>query len=127
MLIALYDGHCRICTREARRLTHLAAPGAIEMRSFQDDGVLDAFPALTKEACMKALHVVAPDGTVYSGAEAIARLVARAPLWGWLAYGYYVPGVRFALDRAYAWVARNRYRWNAKDACEPNGTCHLHR
>jgi predicted DCC family thiol-disulfide oxidoreductase YuxK len=125
-LIALYDGHCRMCTREARRLARIAGREAVDARSFQEDGALDPFPGVTHSACMKALHVIAPDGAVYAGAEAVARLAARAPLWGWLAFGYYLPGVRFLAERAYAWVAKNRYRWN-KDACDPGGTCHLHR
>ena len=125
MLVALYDGHCRICTREAQRLARLA-PGAVDLRSFQDEGVLDAFPGLTKEACTQTLHVVAPDGAVSTGAEAVARLVRAAPRWGFLAYGYYIPGLRSALDRIYAWIAKNRYRWN-RDACDPGGSCHLHR
>jgi predicted DCC family thiol-disulfide oxidoreductase YuxK len=35
-----------------------------------------------------------------------------------------VPGVRSIAGKAYAWVARNRYRWN-RDVCE-DGTCRVH-
>jgi predicted DCC family thiol-disulfide oxidoreductase YuxK len=124
-LIALYDGRCRICTREAKRLVRLAGSRSVDVRSFREPGALDPFPGITHEACVEALHVVAPDGAVFAGAEAVARLAARAPIWGWLALGYYVPGVRSLAERTYAWIARNRYRWN-KDVCDPDGTCHLH-
>jgi predicted DCC family thiol-disulfide oxidoreductase YuxK len=124
-LIALYDGACRICTREAERLARLGRD-RVETRSFQEPGALEPFPGLTHDECMKRLHVVAPDGKVFTGAEAVARIVATLPVVGALAYGYYVPGVRQLSERAYDRVAKNRYRFGrADEACE-GGTCHLH-
>jgi predicted DCC family thiol-disulfide oxidoreductase YuxK len=123
-LIALYDGDCRICTREARRLARLARPGSVETRSFQEDGVLDAFPGITHDAAMKRIHVVTPAGAVYAGAEAIARVAMRVPIVGWMAWVYYVPGVRQLAEIAYRLVAKYRYRFG-KSECE-RGTCKLH-
>ena len=126
-LIALYDGHCRFCTREAKRLAAIGGDH-VDARSFQDEGVLDAFPGLTHEACMDRLHVVAPDGQVFTGAEGIARVVATVPVVGYVAFGYYMPGIRQLAEWGYDQVAKNRYRLfgRTEEACDLGGTCHLH-
>src|SRR5256885_1437150 len=98
--VVLYDGHCRICTAGARRLAALARPGAVEMRDFQEPGVLAAFPQLTHEQCMRAMQLVTPDGHVYEGAEAVVRTLRSRPVLGGLARVYYVPGLRTLADLA---------------------------
>jgi predicted DCC family thiol-disulfide oxidoreductase YuxK len=123
--VVLYDGHCRICTGGARRLAALARPGAVEMRDFQEPGVLAAFPQLTYERCMQAMQLVTPEGRVFSGAEAVVRALATRRLVGAPAYLYYVPGLRSLADGAYAWIARNRYRLSGAPACDDAG-CALH-
>ena len=99
----------------------------VEPVSFQDEGVLGRFPGVSHEACMERIHVVRPDGRVYAGAEAIARLVARVPVVGWVAYLYYVPGVRQLVEWGYRVVARNRYRIAGRSGECDGGTCSLHR
>ena len=108
--VALYDGHCKICTSQALQLRETAG-GRLAVQDFQAKGVLDAFPGLTHEACMKALHVVDREGRVAVGAEGVVwALGLGRPLLGALARGYYVPGVRTLCDLAYHFVARYRYQ-----------------
>jgi protein-S-isoprenylcysteine O-methyltransferase Ste14/predicted DCC family thiol-disulfide oxidoreductase YuxK len=127
--VVLYDGRCRFCTKQSRNLVRLARPGALEARDFQAPGVLDRFPGLSHEACMRAMHLVCPDGRVFAGFEAAVRAVATRPVVGRVAYLYYVPGLRLALDVLYGLVARYRYlllgKAVAAGACE-GGTCSLH-
>jgi len=86
--VVLYDGHCKLCTRGARKLVALARPGAVEAVSFQEPGVLDRFPGLTHEACMEAMVFVAPDGRRFRGFEAAVRAVATRPMLRILAFAY---------------------------------------
>jgi predicted DCC family thiol-disulfide oxidoreductase YuxK len=124
-LIALYDGACRFCTREARRIARIGGD-RVETRSFQEPGALDPFPGLTYDECMKRLYVVAPDGRVWGGAEAVARIAATVPVVGYAAFGFYVPGVRQLAEWAYARFAKSRYAFGKTgEACD-GGTCHLH-
>lgn len=128
-LVVLYDGHCKLCTRSARKLVALARPGAVEAVNFQEPGVLDRFPGLTHEACMQAMYVVAPDGRRFRGFEAAIRALATRPLLGLIVKGYYLPGIRQICDRLYAWVAANRYRLFGKTEAAAEcteGTCSLH-
>jgi len=127
--VVLYDGHCRFCTSQVHNLLALARPGALEALSFQDAGVLDRFPGLTHEACMQAMHLIAPDGRVYRGFEAAVRAVLTRPVLGFFAYLYYLPGIRHLLDRLYAFVAARRYRIAGKTVIPgecADGTCALH-
>jgi protein-S-isoprenylcysteine O-methyltransferase Ste14/predicted DCC family thiol-disulfide oxidoreductase YuxK len=125
----LYDGSCKFCTLGVEKLLRLARGGAIEKLSFQEPGVLDQFPGVSPAACMRQMYLITPDGHVYGGFEAAVQAVAtRRPL-GWIAFAYYLPGVRLLLDCVYALIATNRYRLMGKmlaaGECE-GGTCALH-
>ncbi len=121
----LYDGHCRLCRAGAARLLRWARPGSVELADFQAAGVLERFPGLSHAACMQAVHLVRPDGRALRGAEAVAGVLLTRPAlcaWAWL---YYLPGLRTLVDAGYGWVARNRYRWFGRPACDDQG-CALH-
>ncbi len=127
--VVLYDGSCKFCTVHVKKLLALAQPGAIEALSFQEPGILDRFPGLSHEACMQAMQLITPEGRIYTGFEAAVRALATRRLIGWLAYLYYLPGVRQLCNWLYRWIAANRYRFLGKtvanQAC-PEGTCSLH-
>jgi predicted DCC family thiol-disulfide oxidoreductase YuxK len=127
--IVLYDGHCKFCTAGAKKLIGMGKPGALHLVSFQDPGVLDHLPGITYEACMRQMYLVTPDGRVYGGFEAAVQAVATRGVLGWLAYVYYLPGLRLILDLAYVLIAANRYRIMGKAVAEgecEGGTCSLH-
>ena len=121
--VLVYDGHCRLCTGPAERLARVVG-GRVRLESFRDPGVIAGHPGLTEAACETAIHLVEPDGTISSGAAAIARTLrlrpALAPL-GWL---YEAPVIGRLLDAIYGVVARNRFRLGGK-SCD-GGTCRLH-
>jgi predicted DCC family thiol-disulfide oxidoreductase YuxK len=78
---------------------------------------------------MQAMQLITPDGRVYHGFEAGVRAAATRNFVGWLAYVYYLPGLRQLCDWLYALIAANRYRLMGKvdleHECE-GGTCSLH-
>ena len=127
--VVLYDGLCKFCVAGMKRLLALARPGAIEPVNFQESGVLDRFPGISHEACMKQMYLVTPEGKVYGGFEAAVQALATRPVLGRLAYVYYLPGIRFLCDLIYATIAKHRYRILGKavaaDDCA-EGTCPLH-
>jgi protein-S-isoprenylcysteine O-methyltransferase Ste14/predicted DCC family thiol-disulfide oxidoreductase YuxK len=127
--VVLYDGHCRFCTAGAKQLAALARPGAVELVSFQDPGVLDQFPGISHDACMRQMYLITADGRTFGGFEAAVRAVATRPVIGWIAYGYYLPGVRLLFDLIYALIAANRYRLMGKTVAAGDcdgGTCAVH-
>lgn len=121
----LFDGHCRLCTDGSRRILRLARPGTIELLDFQQPGVLDRFPGLSHDDCMREIKLVNGDGRVFGGAEAVARAIATRGVLGAWAYLYYIPGLRQLTDSTYAWVARNRYRFMGRTDCTSDA-CSFH-
>ena len=127
--VVLFDGHCTFCTQQAGNLRKFARSDALEMRDFQADGALDAFPGVTYDQCMQAMQLIKPDGRVYSGFEAAVHAVATRRIIGWVAYLYYVPGLKQLFDALYRVIARNRYELIKKQVDEhgcDGGTCSLH-
>jgi predicted DCC family thiol-disulfide oxidoreductase YuxK len=126
--VLLYDGHCRFCTEGSQRLEGWMRRGSVERADFQQPGDLDRFPGLTHAMCMERLHLVAPDGRVFAGVEAIVRAAMTRPFLGVVALLYFVPGFRQLLHGLYRIVAANRYRLMGKAVgaghCE-GGTCAL--
>jgi predicted DCC family thiol-disulfide oxidoreductase YuxK len=127
--VVLYDGLCRFCTAQMRHLMKLARSGAVETVDFQQPGALDRFPGLTHDFCMQAMCLITPEGKVIHGFEAAVLAVATRPVLKYIAYLYYIPGIRQLLDLTYRLVAANRYRIMgktvAKEGCA-GGTCSLH-
>lgn len=73
---------------------------------------------------MRWMQAVDARGHVWSGADAWAHIGMHLPGWNLLAWVLLIPGVRWIAAKVYAWIARNRYRWN-RNLCA-DGTCALH-
>jgi predicted DCC family thiol-disulfide oxidoreductase YuxK len=125
----LYDGACCFCTSSADALARRMGPARVRTRDVQLPGALEDYPAITRDAAMRQMHVVLPDGRVFAGAEGAARLAGRLRALGWLAALYYVPGIRQLANLTYALVARHRYRLFGRRspaaACEGDA-CRVH-
>jgi predicted DCC family thiol-disulfide oxidoreductase YuxK len=121
----LFDGKCRLCSEGSRRILRFARRGTVELLDFQQPGVLDRFPSLTHDACMREIKLVTAEGRVFGGLGAIVAVLTTRPVLGAWAYLYYVPGLRQLSDLAYAWVARNRYRFMGRTECSSDA-CALH-
>lgn len=59
--------------------------------------------------CGQALHVLTPDERILRGFYAVRHLLGFTWLF-WLLPLFYLPGVPALGEKAYAWVAANRYR-----------------
>ena len=114
-----------MCRASVAKLRRIAPAEAVDFRDFHGEGVLDAFPGVTREACMEAMQLVLSDGRVVHGAEAVARVLATRRIVGCVAWLYYVPGLRQLLDLVYAWIARRRYRISVRAGLCEDGVCHL--
>jgi predicted DCC family thiol-disulfide oxidoreductase YuxK len=118
--VLIYDGHCRLCAREATRLARWVG-GRVRLESYRDPGVVAHYPGLTPAMCEQGLQLVLPDGRIVSGAEAAAAtLRLRTPL-GWL---YYLPGLRQVADAIYRVIVRNRFRLGGTTCA--GDECRLH-
>ena len=123
-LTVLYDGSCSLCRASVARVRPFDARGRIEFLNLHEPSALQRFPQMDLEIAMRWMQAVDGRGRVFSGVEAWARIGLLLPGWNLLAWILFVPGVRWIAGKIYAWIARNRYRWN-REACA-DGTCSLH-
>jgi predicted DCC family thiol-disulfide oxidoreductase YuxK len=106
-------------------MRRIALPGRLELRDFQQAGVLDAYPQVTYDQCMEAAQLVTTDGRAWGGLEAIVRALMTRPVLGLFARAYYLPGLRQVADVLYGWVAANRYRLLGRAPCDGDA-CQVH-
>ncbi len=119
-VVLIYDGSCQICAGAKAWIERRAVPGAFEFLTCQSPERLRRFPALSEAACLEAMQLVLPDGTILAGDRALPEVLARLRCWRWLAAAFGLPGMTRLAPRAYAWVARHRY---AISRALPRGAC----
>ena len=109
--IVLYDGECPFCQKSVAILRRLDWLKRLEYRNARD---MAGWPAcaepLNLDRMLEEMHVVTPDGQrAYAGYRAFRWIAGRLPLcwpiWPFL----YLPGVPWLGQKAYLWVATNRY------------------
>jgi predicted DCC family thiol-disulfide oxidoreductase YuxK len=123
-LTVLFDGHCGLCRASAERVRRFDPHHRIELLDLHDPSAARRFPGIDREEAMKATQAVDPQGRVFRGSDAWARIGLALPGWKAVAWILLVPGVRWLAGKVYAVVARNRYRWN-RAACA-DGSCAVH-
>lgn len=117
----VFDGGCGFCTRVAYRVLLLDRKGRVTFHPFQRPGVLERFGLTEEEARQAAWAFEAPvraeakadddaQPIRYRGAAAVARALDAASGVRLATALYRVPPLGRLADRAYVWVAENRYR-----------------
>ena len=113
----VYDGMCKVCTRLANVLRKWDRNHTLDIVSSQTAGVMARFPWISPQAFAEALQMVATDGTTWSGAAAIERLLDVLPRGRLISWVFKIPFVRPIADKLYRWFARNRYRLGCGEHC----------
>ena len=117
-----YDDQCEICQSGASWLRLIDDKNRIEFVSIEPCFLLSHYPDLDPEACQRELHVIAPDGRLYRGWEAVSRLARLFPQT-WLVGMLGTLPLFMQLGRAlYRSLAANRY---ALSKCH-GGACRTH-
>jgi len=114
--LLLYDGECGFCQRWARR-GERSAGHQVDFVPYQQ--AASRFPEISEADFLLAVQLIECDGRVYSGAEAVIRVLAlRSALRGlrWL-YDY-LPGFGRFSEWIYRVVARHRTRGCSLNSCQ---------
>jgi predicted DCC family thiol-disulfide oxidoreductase YuxK len=80
-LTVLYDGSCSLCCASVARLQRFNTRGRIELLDLHDPSVTRRFPQVDREAAMRLMQAVDPQGRVWSGSDAWARIGLLLPGW----------------------------------------------
>ena len=123
-LFVFYDGSCSLCRASIAPVQQLDSHHRIRFLDLRDPSVQQRFPQIDSELAMRWMQAVDAGGRISSGAEAWARIGLLLPGWRYLSWILLVPGIRWLAAKIYAFIARNRYRWN-RDLCS-DGTCSVH-
>jgi len=123
-LTVLYDGACSLCRASVNRLKLMDRGARIELLDLHNPSAATRFPQVNREEAMRLMQAVNAHGRIFSGADAWARIGLTLPGWKLIAWILLVPGIHFIARQIYAWIARNRYRWN-KEQCA-DGSCAVH-
>lgn len=108
-LTVYYDATCPLCNGE---MTNLMLRNTEERLIFVDVSpaeFVSPLPGITRHDLMSLLHARRADGQVVHSVE-VFRLAYEAVGLGWVVAPTNWPLLRPLADKAYPWLARNRYR-----------------
>lgn len=109
--VVLYDGQCPLCQRAVHWLKRLDWFKRLRFQDCRDTANLPKSDVpLSLERMLEEMHLLTPDRKhAYAGYQAFRWMAWRMPLTMWLAPLLYVPGMPWLGNKAYLWVAKNRY------------------
>ena len=104
-----YDAQCEICQACVSWLQILDRRGVTSAIPISPEVLAEHDGALDLDACLRELHVVAPNGTIYKGWDAVARLARLFPATWLLGALGSVPPFKQICTALYRFVAKNRH------------------
>jgi predicted DCC family thiol-disulfide oxidoreductase YuxK len=121
----LFDGNCRICSGQAELVARYDSAGRIQPLDMNTPEARASFPQVTPAAARRELHLVAPDGALYRGPEAVRQTLLRLPRLRALGRLMGLPGAMAVARPLYRLVARNRYLLGGRAGACDGDSCRL--
>ena len=107
----IYDADCPVCRAAADWVRRNAAvPDNFEYLPCRSAETRTRFPAIAEAACLQAMHLVLPDGTILAGERAIPEILRRTRRYRRAAVLFRFPGAGFVSRFLYRAFARRRHR-----------------
>jgi predicted DCC family thiol-disulfide oxidoreductase YuxK len=108
--VLIYDGECPVCVNAVEWIRGRARPGAFEFLSCHSEELAKSYPSIERTACLQAMHLVLPDGTVRIGGRAVPEILRRLRGCRWAAALFRLPGAGMFSRAFYRWFAKRRHR-----------------
>lgn len=122
--VVLFDGQCRFCQAQVRRLARWDWSGRLAFLSLHDPRVAERYPDLSHDDLMKQMYLIDRRGRRHAGAASLRYLSRHLPpLWP-LAPLLHIPFSLPLWQWFYRQVAIRRYRLAGKQ-CD-DGACEVH-
>jgi predicted DCC family thiol-disulfide oxidoreductase YuxK len=107
----IYDADCPVCRAAADWVRRNAAvPDTFEYLPCRSEETRSRFPAIAEAACLQAMHLVLPDGTILAGEKALPELLRRTRRYRRAAVLFRLPGAGILSRFLYRGFARRRHR-----------------
>lgn len=107
--VLIYDGECPVCIRAVDWIRVRSDRDAFEFLSCHSHDLTRRFPSIDKAACLQAMHLVLPDGTVFIGERAIPEILKQLHGYRWLACLFRLPGAELLSRAFYRRFAKKRH------------------
>jgi predicted DCC family thiol-disulfide oxidoreductase YuxK len=118
-LTVIYDGHCGVCTRLAKRVAKLDTHGILEIVPSQEPGVRERFPWIPANAYDESLQVIrTSDGSTWQGAAGVEEIIGTLRAGWMVSWLFLLPFARRIAERAYRWFADHRGELGCGDHCQ---------
>lgn len=108
--VLIYDSSCSICSGAVKWIQDNAFAGSFDVVPCH--AVQNGVPSLgiKREDCLRAIHLVLPDGKILTGEKALPEIVARLRKYHLASALFKLPGAAAVSRIAYRWFALRRYR-----------------
>ena len=106
----LFDGACPKCRASMAFLKAADPDRLVEPIDLTEVDVSAVHPSLSKEACLRSMHLVRPDGRVLAGYDAVFALARLLPMTWLPSVVGWIPGVAPIGRRLYNGIASTRSR-----------------
>ncbi|WP_313251886.1 thiol-disulfide oxidoreductase DCC family protein [Stenotrophomonas sp.] len=117
--VIVFDGVCALCSRWVRFLLRFDRRGRYRFAAMQGARGRALLLAHGLDPDDPLSFLLVEDGMAYTDTDAIVRVVSGlGGVWKLAGITRWLPGS--LRDRAYRWLARNRYRWFGR-----NDSCYL--
>jgi len=109
--VLVYDADCPACRAAADWVRRNAIdPDTFEFLPCRSEETRRRFPAIMETACLQAMHLVLPDGTILAGEQALPEILQCTRRYRWSAILFRLPGAGFLSRLLYGAFARRRHR-----------------
>ncbi|GAB4240290.1 MAG: hypothetical protein OHK0028_18370 [Deltaproteobacteria bacterium] len=109
--VVVYDADCSVCRGAAEWIRRNAADrDAFEFLPCRSEVTRERYPSIPGAACLRAMHLVLPDGTILAGERALPEILLRTRRYRWGAIFFRFPGARIVSRLLYRAFARRRHR-----------------
>lgn len=110
-VVLVYDADCPVCRAAADWVRRNAAvPDPFEYLPCRSAETRSRFPAITETACLQAMHLVLPNGTILAGEQALPEILRRTRRYRRAAVLFRLPGAGILSRFLYRGFARRRHR-----------------
>ena len=112
MAVALvYDADCPVCRAAVDWvLRNAVASDAFEFLPCRSAETRSRFPAIAEAACLQAMHLVLPGGTILAGEKALPEILRRTRRYRSAAVLFRLPGAGILARFLYRAFAQRRHR-----------------
>jgi len=108
--IVLFDANCPFCRKGISLLRRLDWLKRLEFRNMREESNWpETQTSLSMQRMDEEMHLVTPDGQVLAGFSAFRWIAWKLPLTIGIVPLLYIPGVLEIGNRAYRYIAKNRY------------------